>query len=510
MIHFSQPYVLLWLAVVPLMVTAFAWGDRRRASAARRFSSSASSQVDIARRRYKRICILAALVALILALSKPVGDASSLPLDAKGGDVVFLLDVSRSMLSTDVLPTRLARAKAVIAGLTRQMRGQRIALVAFAGVPSVQCPLTIDEAFFQVRLDHASPESVARGGTRIGDAIQFSLDSVFDQVVRARKQLVIVTDGGDQDSAPTTAAQSAKSRGIGILVIGVGDETIGALVPVSESDPTPVLYRGAQVRTRLEPGVLKGIAAAGAGSYVPAGTRESDLAAIYQRITAGAAPARHWDGESPASSWLVLLAGLLLMVEMFLSDRRVRAAAVAIILIGDLSAQTSAEWIAHGNDAYKNGLFPQAADDYKSAAQLPPVRPETYFNMGLALYRMKDYASASDAFARAERAARGTPLEAASKLGEANCAYRLAIVESPPWYQQKLRRVLGSYEDLAAIPDAQFNAEVVRQRLANLQRQSPAAPPTPSSHQKAVGPRDIVRQGAVPGRPGSQRVDKDW
>jgi Ca-activated chloride channel family protein len=509
MIHLSHPYMLLWLAAVPALVVAFAWGDRRRASAGPRFSSSAASQVNSARRRWKRICILAAGVTLILALSKPVGKGSTQPLDAKSGDVVFLLDVSRSMLSADVLPTRLARAKAVIAGLTQQMQDQRLALVAFAGVPSVQCPLTIDEAFFQVMLEHTSPESVARGGTRIGDAIQFSLVSVFDDVARGRKQLVIVTDGGDQDSDPIIAAQSAKTHGVELLVIGVGDETTGALVPVSDSDRTPVLYRGAPVRTRLEPGVLQSVALAGAGKYFPAGTRDSGVAAIYQQLMAGAGSAPRRDGESPVSSWLVILAALLLTVEMFLSDRRVRAAAVAIVLNGSLSAQTPAEWMALGNDAYKQKLWPQAADDYRSATQVRPARPETDFNLGLALYRMKEYTSAAEAFSRAKKAARGTPLEAASKLGEADCAYRLAIVESPPLYQQKLRRVLARYEELSA-PDAQFNAEVVRRRLADLQHQSQAAPPTPSAHQKAFGPREIVRQGAVPGGPRSQIVDKDW
>jgi Ca-activated chloride channel family protein len=506
MTHLAHPYALLWLAAIPVIAAVFAWGDRKRASAVARFSSSASRQVNMARRRYKRICILVAAVCLILALSKPVWKGSSVAQDEKGGDVVFLLDVSRSMLSTDVLPSRLAQAKTIIARLARQVHDQRIALVVFAGVPSVQCPLTIDEAFFHTLLDNASPESVARGGTRIGDAMRFSLDSVFDSAVRGRKQLIIVSDGGDQDTVPIAAAQSAIRLGIGLLVVGVGDEKTGALVPVSESDPTPMLYRGQPVRTRLERSLLEAIAVAGAGTYVPA---ESDAAAIYRQFMA-IAPTGNRDSESSASSWLVILAALLLTVEMFLSDRRARSAAVVVLLIGNLSAQTASEWIADGNNAYRSGIWSRAADDYKSAALIPPAMPQTYFNLGLALYRMKEYASASDAFSRAEKGAQGTPLEAASKLGQANCAYRLAIEESPPWYQQKLRRVLSSYEELSAIPDAQFNADIVRRRLADFERQSQDAPQTPSTKQKAFGPRDIVRQGEVPGRTRSQSVDKDW
>lgn len=280
-------------------------------------------------------------------------------------------------------------------------------------------------------------------------------------------------------------------------------------MPVSESDPTPMLYRGQEVRTRLEENLLRSIAVAGNGNYVSASADKLDAVAIYRQFLS-IAPTGNRDGNWSPSSWLVILAALLLMVETFLSDRRARGAAVAMLLIANLSAQTASEYVVKGNYAYKSGLWSQAADNYKSAALIPPTKPEPYFNLGLALYQMKQYASASEAFSHAEKEARGTPLEAASKLGQANCEYRLGIEESPPLYQQKLRRVLSIYEELSAIPDAQFNATVVRGRLADLQRQSQNASLTPSSREKAFGPRDIVQQGGVPETARSQSVDKDW
>src|ERR1700722_2449381 len=145
------------------------------------------------------------------------------------------------------------------------------------------------------------------------------------------------------------------------------------------------------------------------------------------------------------------------------------------------------------------------------AARSKPMLPQAHFDMGLALYRMQQYSSASDAFGRAAAASRGTPLEATSKLGQANCAYRVAIDAPQVQAQQLLRRVLSRYEELSAIPDARFNADVVRQRLADLlKRQSMDAPGTPSARKKASGPHDIVEQGGVPGKTRAQNVDRDW
>jgi hypothetical protein len=508
--HLASPYMLLCLGFLPCFIATFAWGDRKRRLAQMRFQSSAPTQVDVSRRWWKRNCVLAAAASLILALSRPVSRGPD-PAVENTGDIVFLLDVSRSMLSVDAQPTRLARAKSIIASLVEQVRGERTALVAFAGVSSVQCPLTIDQAFFRAMLERASPESVTRGGTRIGDAIQFSVDSVFDDVVRARKQLVIVTDGGDLDSNPTIAARAVLRQGIRLLVIGVGDKDNGALVPTSASDPTPILYGGEQVRTKLEQGLLQTIAEAGAGAYFNAGALESDAADIYRRFLNPVTPPRSREAETSASSWFVLFAIVLLITETLLSDRKVRSAALAVIVIADLSAQTPAESVAEGNAAYRESHWSQAVDSYEMAARSKPMLPQAHFDMGLALYRMQQYSSASDAFGRAAAASRGTPLEATSKLGQANCAYRVAIDAPQVQAQQLLRRVLSRYEELSAIPDARFNADVVRQRLADLlKRQSMDAPGTPSARKKASGPHDIVEQGGVPGKTRAQNVDRDW
>src|SRR5262249_31009081 len=178
-------------------------------------------------------------------------------------DIVFLLDVSRSMLATDIAPNRLAHAKSIVREIAGLDRGNRLALVAFAGGQAVACPLTVDHAFFGDALIDVSSASVDRGGTRIGDAIRFVMERVFDDVQRARRTLVILSDGEDHESEPQSAAEDAARAGVHVVTIGIGQEA-GAIVPLSASDASPFLYQGQPVRSRLDAATLRAIVQDGA------------------------------------------------------------------------------------------------------------------------------------------------------------------------------------------------------------------------------------------------------
>ena len=171
-IRFADPWALLLLLLPPLLLAAFRYGDRRRRESLARWAKAAGDPSAAGwSRRLSRLMLAAAAAALALALARPsLGPAGPAPAPApRGGDMVFLLDVSRSMLAADALPNRLARAKAVIGQLAAQARGDRLGLVAFAGSQAVACPLTVDHSFFREMLDEASPASVARGGTLLGE-----------------------------------------------------------------------------------------------------------------------------------------------------------------------------------------------------------------------------------------------------------------------------------------------------------------------------------------------------
>ena len=332
-----QPGALLLLVVLPGVAALFRYADQRRRAALARFSQASltRSPVDERRRRGKRYAMLAAIALLIVALARPVwiwGAATPVP---KTSDVVFLLDVSRSMLAADAQPTRLAHAKGIVADLVKQFRTERVALVTFAGNCAVQCPLTIDYDYFRDRLEAADADTVTRGGTRIGEAITFTLQTAFDDVRRGRKQLVLLTDGGDQDGATGAAAQLATARDVRVVAIGIGDDHASTTVPVSADDRSPFLYQGSPVLTRLESEGLENLAKLNvSGVYLHAGMGPIDSAQVYRQLLSASSPP---PGGSPGNQtdgypFLLALAIALLLAESLASDRRLQTAMVVMVL----------------------------------------------------------------------------------------------------------------------------------------------------------------------------------
>ena len=280
---------LAWGALVApvLVVLAARW----RAARLRRFADESVLEGLAGRSRgWVTACraAVAGLVCLLLGvgLARPQSDPVEVETERTGRNVIFLLDVSRSMLATDVAPDRLGRAKLWIDDLVSELRGDRFGLVVFAGNSSVLSPLTADRAYFRMVLDEASPESVTRGGTNLGDAIRRTTELLIPPAPeggseRVLYDLVLVTDGEDQESLPVEAARAAAQRGVRIIALGIGSER-GAAIPEREGSSQTV-------RTRLESGTLEAVARATPGGvFLEVGTGTVDLARLYRDLISGA------------------------------------------------------------------------------------------------------------------------------------------------------------------------------------------------------------------------------
>ena len=235
-------------------------------------------------RRLLKVALMGATLLLgVAALMRPQtpGDTEVVARRA-GGDVLVALDVSRSMLAEDAAPNRLARAKADVRELVGRVRGYRVGLIAFAGRASVMCPLTTDYGYFHLVLDGVDTRSVARGGTRIGDAVRKAVET-FGPNRGAPRLLLLITDGEDHDSFPLDAVDEAVRAGIRIAAIGFGSEE-GSEIVLTDPDTgarTVLLDAdGRPVRSRLDGDLLHDIALRTEGVYVPAGTSAIDLQAI--------------------------------------------------------------------------------------------------------------------------------------------------------------------------------------------------------------------------------------
>jgi Ca-activated chloride channel homolog len=214
----------------------------------------------------KFILVTLAFIAGVFAvmnLRKPAADETS---SRKGIDVMIALDVSKSMLATDLPPSRLERAKQLINKLIEAMPNDRIGLILFAGRAYLQMPLTTDHGAAMLYVSSASPEAVPFQGTVITEALRQS-SNAFNTTERRFKTVVLISDGEDHDVQAVNTAKELAAEGMMINTVGIGSPE-GSVIPDPATGLNKKDFTGADVISRLNEDELKQIAANTNGVYV--------------------------------------------------------------------------------------------------------------------------------------------------------------------------------------------------------------------------------------------------
>lgn len=283
--------------------------------------------VSFRRKVWKRVMLVTALGFIVVALMEPKWGYTWEQVIRRGVDVVVAVDVSRSMLATDMQPSRLERAKRSVLDLLNIMEGDRVGLIAFAGGAYVLCPLTLDYGACRMFVDELDPQLVSRGGTRIGDAIRKAI-TVFEGQEKKHRALILITDGEDHESDPIGAAEEAAKHGIRIFCVGIGSKE-GSPIQVTDAEGRQTYVRdraGNVVLSKLGEETLKRIAYVTGGAYVRATAAGLELDVLYrERI----ATMEHKELESTRQKrfvhrfqWPLALAAVLVVGEALLDDRR--------------------------------------------------------------------------------------------------------------------------------------------------------------------------------------------
>ncbi|MFQ6676739.1 MAG: VWA domain-containing protein [Fidelibacterota bacterium] len=226
-------------------------------------------RVDFRRIRWQKRLGILSLIFLVFSTSGPQIGTRLAPVERKGVDLVFAIDVSQSMNAEDVKPSRLEKAKFEISQMIRRLKGDRVAIVVFAGTSHLYLPLTTDYEAAQLFLEGIDIGLIQTQGTDLSTAIQTGL-STFTEDSEHYKVFVLVTDGEDHEGAAIGLAKNAKDQGMIIHTVGVGTVT-GSLIPIEQKDGTREYKRDKQgklVTSILNESLLRDIADASSGVFV--------------------------------------------------------------------------------------------------------------------------------------------------------------------------------------------------------------------------------------------------
>ena len=486
--HFSHPEMLwlLWL-VLPLGLLLRVAAARKTA-ALHRFADPELLDAlrpprSAGRMALRRILLLGGLVGIIGALAGPRWGFQWEDVERRGVDLVVALDLSRSMLAEDARPDRLTAAKREIRDLIELLKGDRVALVAFAGTAFIQCPLTLDYHAFELFLDEMDPDWVPVGGTDLAGAVRTAMEA-FPENERSGRAVLLITDGEDHSGKLRLAAEDARKAGVHVFVVGMGDPG-GA--PIPDGRGGFIKENGKVVLSRLDEAGLKELTLTTEGTYVRSVAGDLDLRRVYLEDIKGTLEARalaasrqrRWEERF---QWALLPALLLLVLEGLTGPprqrdpRRAAPALAAAALVGVALFVAPAPALAwslfgsddparQGHDAFEADEFARALERWTDAQVDDPSDRRLDYNIGQALYRLERYPEAEAAFLAAT-ATDVTRLAADAFYGAGNAAFQQGrYLDAADLFDRSLE--LRPDDE-----DAEQNADLARRRYEELMEQA--------------------------------------
>ncbi|MDA3813625.1 MAG: VWA domain-containing protein [Candidatus Cloacimonetes bacterium] len=269
----------------------------------------------------KNFIFVFAFLFIIIALARPLWDKEVQIIKKEGIDIVVAIDVSKSMDATDIQPSRIMRAKDQISLFIDQLKGDRIAIVAFARQSFVQCPLTNDYDAAKLFLNLLDTETVPSYGTNIGEAIATSLELFGEK--EKHKVIIVVSDGEDLEENATKIAEEAGKQNAIIYTLGVGSPE-GSTIPIKNRDGDVVYAKddkGDIVFTKLDITTLTQIAKKGNGRFFPITPQQSEIYEIMKNINSFEKKkfdSKEYVRYKEQYKYFVITALILLLIESFI------------------------------------------------------------------------------------------------------------------------------------------------------------------------------------------------
>ena len=326
MFRFANSEYLYLLLLIPLLALFYALVARRRRHLLAKFGNlellkGLMPDFSRGRLRLKFTFYLLAFACVVLAAARPQFGSKLREEKAKGVEMMLVVDVSNSMLAEDFEPNRLERTKYAIGKLFEGLQQERVGLVAFAGEPKVQLPITSDYRMAQAFAKRLSPTLVGEQGTAIGKALQLATLSFSSQSEQSRV-IVLITDGENHEDDAIEAARVAKEQGIRIYTIGIGTPE-GA--PIKIDGEFVKDENGEMVVSKLNEQMLEQIATSTEGAYVRATKQSIGLDEIVKSINEmekSELSTIRYEEYNEQYQYLLAVALVLLLLDNFILSRR--------------------------------------------------------------------------------------------------------------------------------------------------------------------------------------------
>jgi Mg-chelatase subunit ChlD len=328
MVAFENPTYLLLLLVLPVFWFAqkkyVLWQQKTQEAFANKNALEKLLVNQSKNRILKNYLFLGAVFFLILALANPKFGTRVENVKGKGVELVFAVDVSKSMLCKDIQPSRLEKTKQLVSQIINQLGTDRIGMIAYAGDAFPIMPMSNDYSLAKMHLQSLNTDIVSSQGTAIAYALEMGI-SFFDNP-KSGKAIILLTDGEDHGEDAEDLATEAKKKGIKIITIGIGTEKGGTISVVDQLGNEQVKRdkEGQVVITKLNASSLKEIAQKGSGNYIYGTSSNeviSQLKDNLEKIEKTEFKSQQLAQKQSQFQWFLALAIVLLCIDFFFIER---------------------------------------------------------------------------------------------------------------------------------------------------------------------------------------------
>lgn len=324
--------IWFWLMlVIPALVILFAilqiWKVKTQKNFAnKKLLNKLSPNKSFFKSVLKLLVLCLAFASFVIALVNPKIGTKLETVKRQGVDIVFAIDVSKSMLAEDIAPNRLEKSKQLVTQIINNLASDRIGIIAYAGKAFPQLPITTDYAAAKMFLQSMNTDMLSSQGTAINEAIELSR-TFYDDEEQTNRVLIIISDGEDHSEAAVDIAETASEEGIKIFTIGVGSAK-GAPIPIKRNNIV-LNYKkdneGETVITKLNEDTLINIAQEANGQYINGGNTNDvveTIRDILNKMDKKEFEAKQFSEYKDQFQWFLALGIILLFIDIFLLERK--------------------------------------------------------------------------------------------------------------------------------------------------------------------------------------------